>query len=142
MRKDRVYRLCMALNIDSMDILGAECGCPGGKGPTASCKHIVALCYTFKNFCEQGIIPNFLTCTEKLQQWNKPCKRNLDPIPVTDFQEHQKTIARPCQKSRCPRTPLTFDLRTPTLWQSDTKAVEKLRTDLVNIHPHVHFLVY
>lgn len=36
MRKDRVYKLCMSLSTDSIDILEAECGCHGGKGPSAS----------------------------------------------------------------------------------------------------------
>ena len=67
MRKDRFYKLCMSLSTDSIDILGAECGCPRGKGPTASCRHIAALCYTFLNFCEQGLLPYFLICADKLQ---------------------------------------------------------------------------
>ena len=44
MKKDRVYKLLMSMNTGSFDIQTAECGCPGGKGPTATCKHIGALC--------------------------------------------------------------------------------------------------
>ena len=141
MKRDRVYRLCMFLSKDSsIDILGAECGCPGGKGPAASCKHIAALCYAFLNFCEQGIIPDFLTCTEKLQEWNKPRKRNLDPIPVTAIRDHQQTVASPTKSPRCPRVPLKFDPRPLSLRQHDPKAVEKLRTTLINLNKRCAFL--
>ena len=48
MRKDRMYKLLMSMNKEGLDIITAECGCPGGKGPTASCKHTGALCYAYK----------------------------------------------------------------------------------------------
>ena len=118
-----------------MDILEAECGCPGGKGPTASCKHIGALCYAFLNFCEHGSLPDFLTCTEQLQKWNQPRKRHLDPIPVTAIREHQQAIVNPTKHPRNPRIPLKFDPRPPNLRHTDTKAIEKLRVNLANIHP-------
>ena len=118
-----------------MDILEAECGCPGGKGPTASCKHIAALCYAFLNFCEHGSLPDFLTCTEQLQKWNQPRKRHLDPIPVTAIREHQQAIVNPTKHPRNPCIPLKFDPRPPNLRHTDTKAIEKLRVNLANIHP-------
>ena len=67
MRKDQVYKQSMCLNWKTLDITGAYCGCPAGKGPTASCKDIGALCYAFVEFCTSGKLPNFLTCTDKLQ---------------------------------------------------------------------------
>ena len=44
-------------------------GCPAGKWPTMRCKHIVALCYAFANYCNCacGKLPDFITCTQKLQ---------------------------------------------------------------------------
>ena len=72
MLKDRVYKQSMSLNSKTLDIPGAHCGCPPGKGPTASCKHIGALCYAFVEFCTSGKLPNFLTCTDQLQAWNRP----------------------------------------------------------------------
>ena len=68
MRKDRMYKLLMSMNKEDLDIITAECGCPGGKGPTASCKHIGALCYAYTNFCEKGTIPEFFTCTQRLKE--------------------------------------------------------------------------
>ena len=72
MKKDRVYKLNLAMCTESYDIVFAECGCPAGKGPSGSCKHIGALCYAFAEFCKLGKLPQFLTCTDKLQNWNKP----------------------------------------------------------------------
>ena len=46
----RVYKLNLAICTESYDIIFAECGCPAGKGPSGSCKHIGALCYAFAEF--------------------------------------------------------------------------------------------
>ena len=50
MKKDKLYRMIMSLSKGSWDINSAICGCPAGKGPSASCKHIGALCYALVNF--------------------------------------------------------------------------------------------
>ena len=71
-RKDRMYKLLLCLDLNTLDIVSAECGCPAGKGPCASCKHIGALCYALEEFSHLGKLPEFLTCTEKLQEWNRP----------------------------------------------------------------------
>ena len=67
MRKDRLHKLFLYLDVETFDIMGAECGCPAGKAPYASCKHIVAMCYALEEFSHFGRIPGFLTCTERLQ---------------------------------------------------------------------------
>ena len=54
------------------DVVFAECGCPAGMGPHASCKHIGGLCYALQVFTRIGKYPQYLTCTDKLQEWNKP----------------------------------------------------------------------
>ena len=72
MRKDCVYKLILVLGKVSFDVLEAECGCPAGKGPHASCKHIGALCYALEECSRFGKCPEYITCTEKLQNWNKP----------------------------------------------------------------------
>ena len=84
MKKDRIYRLKVALN-SQQDITFAECGCPAGKGPHGSCKHIGALCYALAEFCKLGSTPDFLTCTDRLQSWNKPHAKKVDPIPVDEL---------------------------------------------------------
>ena len=94
MRKDRVYKLMMSLNLKTFNITAAACGCPAGKGPFASCKHIGALCYAFVEFCASGSLPDFLTCTDKLQAWNKPKPKKVEPIPVEDFYRRKTEITR------------------------------------------------
>ena len=48
--------------------------------PSGSCKHVGALCYAFSDFLKCG--PDFLTCMDKLQSWNKPRGHGVDSIPV------------------------------------------------------------
>ena len=73
------------LDVETSDIVAAECGCPAGRGPYASCKHIGALCYSLEEFSRFGHLPEFLTCTDQLQQWNRPRPKKLDIIPVANL---------------------------------------------------------
>ena len=82
MRKDRIYWLKMALLSDSFDIHHAECGCPAGRGPQGSCKHIASLTYALIDFCQMKSVLNQETCTDCLQQWNRPRGKHVAPIPV------------------------------------------------------------
>ena len=70
--KDRIYQLRMAIQCNGYDIVHAECGCPAGRRPHGSCKCIAALSFALVDFCRNGVLPEFLTCTDKLQQWNRP----------------------------------------------------------------------
>lgn len=133
MKKDRVYKLSISMKKDSLDILTAECGCPGGKGPNATCKHIGALCYAFSNFCEQGTLPDFLSCTQQLQEWNKPRPKKLDPVPVANLLSHQLTIKQPSKLQRHPRTSTNYDPRPPHLRCTNRLEIDKLRADLLSL---------
>ena len=73
MRKDRLYKLFLYLDAETFDIMGAA-----GKAPYASCKHISGMCYALEEFSRCGRIPGFLTCTERLQCWNKPREKKLN----------------------------------------------------------------
>ena len=77
MRKDREYKIQMVLS-PSADVLFAEDGCPAGKGPTGSCKHIAAFCYALEEFVRLGFTRPFLSCTARLQTWNQPRQKKLD----------------------------------------------------------------
>lgn len=124
--------LLLSLNYISFDIIHAQCECPVGKGPTATCKHIGALCYTFQNFCEHGMLPNFLTYIQKLQEWNRSRPRKVDPIPVVDIRNHQHAIrGTPLKQSRNPGTPSEFDPRHLHMRSPDPDAVDRLRADLL-----------
>ena len=94
MRKDRVYKLLLFLDLESSDIIGAECGCPTGKAPCASCKHIEAMCYALEEFSRFGKLPEFLTCTDRLQQWNRPQLKKLEVIPVTNLTSRRSEILK------------------------------------------------
>ena len=76
MRKDREYKLQLILS-PSGDIVYAEDGCPAGKGPHGSCKHIAAFCYALEEFTRLGFTRNFQSCTSRLQTWNQPRPKKL-----------------------------------------------------------------
>ena len=48
------------------------CGCPAGRGPNGSCKHIAALCYALEEFSRLKTSKAYVVCTSKLQTWNQP----------------------------------------------------------------------
>ena len=72
--------LCIDVNV--YDVIGAECECPAGKGPCGSCKHIAAVCYALEEFSCLGKLLEFVTCTDRLQEWNKPRQKKVPIIPV------------------------------------------------------------
>ena len=85
MRKDKLYKVIASLSPVNCDILTSQCGCPAGIGPQATCKHSGALCYALANFCYCGQIPDFVTSTERLQEWNRPRARRLETMPVSEL---------------------------------------------------------
>ena len=84
-KKDRVYKLCLDLDVASFDIVSASCRCPARRGPCASWKSVAALCYALEEFSWLGKLPDFVTSTEKLQEWNKPILKKLEILPVADL---------------------------------------------------------
>ena len=94
MSKDRVYKILLSLHNSSYDSATACCGCPAGKGPTASCKHIGALCYALASFCKLKTLPDFMTCTENLQEWNCPRPHKAEAIPVIELTSRKNEIEK------------------------------------------------
>ena len=84
MRKDREYKIQVVLS-PSAEILYAEDGCPAGKGPAGSCKHIAAFCYAIEEFVRLGFTRPFLSCTSRLQAWNQPRKKKLEPKTIYEI---------------------------------------------------------
>jgi hypothetical protein len=67
MKKSLVYHVRVSLCMTSGDIKYAECGCPAGMAPTASCKHIGALGYALEEFSRLQVLPDQVSCTSQLQ---------------------------------------------------------------------------
>ena len=110
MRKDWVYNILMKLNNRSFEIRSTHCGCPAGRGPGASCKHIAAFCYALEEFARLKQLPDLLSCTDKLQTWNQPRSRKLQPIPVENLRSRKHEIMPPKKRSsQQPRVVSQFD---------------------------------
>lgn len=132
MRRDRVYCVRMALRGSSCDIIAAECGCPAGRGPNGSCKHIGALSYALADFVRFKTSPEYQTCTDKLQVWNRPRARKVQPIPVDQLGDRRRELAP--SKVRAKGSQMIYDPRPLNHRKADTEAIEKLRCDLLSIN--------
>ena len=94
MKKDTVYKVQMSLESSLYTIVGAVCGCKAGQGPKASCEHVGAFCYAFAEFCRFGKLPEFISSTQKLQEWNQPRSRRVEVIPAIDLSSRRQEILR------------------------------------------------
>ena len=81
MRKQDSYSLKLVLDGDTGEVLQAHCEGPAGRGPTGSCKHIVAALLMLVKFVEDGELLVQLTCTQSIQTFKKP-RRAHDGSPV------------------------------------------------------------
>ena len=132
MRKDRVYRVQMGLDKSSYDILNAECGCPAGRGPCGSCKYIGTLAYAFADYFRIKSSPELVTCTDRLQQWNRPRLCKVEPIPVNRIGNHHHELMP--TKVRSKGSQMVFDPRPLHLRGGPShQAIENLRCDLLQI---------
>lgn len=84
MRKYREYKIRVTLS-PSGDTVSAEDGCPAGKGPHGSCKHIASFCYALEEFVRLGFTRPFQSCTSRLQTWNQPRPKKLKQRNVYDI---------------------------------------------------------
>jgi hypothetical protein len=73
--KQKEYNVYVHFKGESGDVAYANCECPAGKG--GCCKHVVALLFQILDYKELELteIPDELSCTEKLQQWNVPATK-------------------------------------------------------------------
>lgn len=132
-RKDRVYKTLLSLHNSGYDIATACCGCPAGKGPTASCKHIGALCYALASFCKLRTLPDFMTCTEQLQEWNRPRLCKAEAIPVIELTSQRNEI----KKKEISFSFKEYDPQPPALKVDQQQLVENMRIAL--LEQKVHF---
>ena len=124
-----MYKVVMSLQLSGYTIDTASCGCKAGKGPKASCKHVGALCYAFADFCRFGKLPEFITSTQKLQQWNKPRPCRVDIVPVVDLSSRRKDI----QNKMIPNRPVPeeYDPRPLCMRSPEPHLLEELRIGLL-----------
>ena len=93
MKKKVQYKLALTISGKTAAITRAECGCPAGEGPLATCKHIGAFCFTLEEFCRLGRTRGFLTCTDQLQSWNQPKPAKPVMIPVTELDSRRQELS-------------------------------------------------
>ena len=87
-------------------------------------------------------MPDFLTCTDRLSEWNKPRFKKVDPIgSVSDLQAHQ--LAKKGESlmiKRTPRVLCNYDPRPIQMHETNLTAVDKLRADLLSLPQPCAFL--
>ena len=76
--------------------LFTECSCPAGKGPHATCKHLSALLYALEEFNRLGYVRETITCTGRLQQWNKPRNKQEKVMKLSDMDWKRPSLSKQC----------------------------------------------
>ena len=83
MKKDRIYHVAIVINESSARVTTACCACPAGL--SGCCNHVIATLYYLEDYIHCGLQENEQKgCTERLQVWNQPRKRNIEPRPIKD----------------------------------------------------------
>ena len=79
-------------------------------------------------------MPEFFTCTQRLQEWNKPRGRKVESLPVTDLKENKITLnVANLNRMESSQIPSNFDPRPANMRSVDLRAIDILRADLLNI---------
>ena len=90
MRKDRIYNVIIIICNSTAEVSVAYCGCPAGL--SGCCNHVMATLYCLEHYFHEGLFEDDKKgCTERLQMWNHPRKRNVDARP-TDEVKMQKEV--------------------------------------------------
>ena len=90
MKSKTTYSLKIVIDGVTGEVWQGHCECPAGTGPTATCKHIVAVLLILVKFAQEGILQVKLSCTETLQTFKKPAKTHQgSPVRAEDL---DKTI--------------------------------------------------
>ena len=84
MRKDRVYSVTVFIH-ESAHVAKACCSCPAGL--SGCCNHVMATLYCLEDHIHSGLQEDeWKGCTEHLQTWNKPRKRDSKPRKTDSVQ--------------------------------------------------------
>ena len=83
MRKDRVYSVMIIICESTVKVSTAYCGCPAGLA--GCCNHITATLYCLEHYIHERLYEDEEKgCTDRLQVWNHPRKRNVDARPTDE----------------------------------------------------------
>ena len=116
----------------------AECGCPAGLGPLGSCKHIGALSYALADFCKARSLPEYKTCAEKLQEWNKPRAKRVEPIPVEKLGTRRQQLLP--ERLRATGSRMVYDPCPVKFQITNPQALEELLCNLLKLENAPAFL--
>lgn len=84
--------------------LHSQCSCAAGRGPVATCKHIAAVLFGLEEFSRLGFTKETVTCTERLQQWNRPHAKKIVPMSVPEMDCRKTSLGKElAQTSRSSR---------------------------------------
>ena len=102
--------------------------CPAGKGPYAFCKHLAALCFALEEFVRLGQRREFTTCTDRLQTWNQPRKRKLDPKSVYEIDFCKKVYGKEkAGNTRILQDPRLLVYREPNTEKANQCLLDKIK---------------
>lgn len=79
------YIVDISLN-DSGIVMACQCECGAGMGPSAHCKHTVAVLFGLTKFAGSGDFVTQQTCTQTLQTFHKAPKHTGTPLKVQNLQ--------------------------------------------------------
>ena len=71
---------------------------------------------------------DFLTCTDKLQAWNRPKPKKVNPIPVTDLSKRKMEITKKHEKKQ---SIIEYDPQPPSVQVDNPLLLENLRISLL-----------
>ncbi|XP_033730700.1 uncharacterized protein LOC117320144 [Pecten maximus] len=102
------YTVFTCISSSSGLVLGGSCECVAGKGE--ACNHVAAVLFALDDFVSEGLnnVPDDVTCTDRLKQWNKPSERVVQAKTVADIKVHKPKFGskeRPKMTKTDPRHP-------------------------------------
>ena len=83
MRNDRVCHVSIIIKEFIARVMCAYCACPAGL--SGCCNHVTATLYCLEDYFHLGLHEDEKKgCTDRLQTWNQPRKRNVEARPTDD----------------------------------------------------------
>ncbi len=79
--KNLTYDVQAVVANESGDVLNVKCECATGAGPTARCKHVVALLLVIAKVADSGDLDITGSCTDAPQSFKRP-RRSHEGVPV------------------------------------------------------------